>query len=110
MHGVSVKAWNKLQPDVQSFIGQEIVALEDRIWKAAAKETVEGIHCNTGSGPCESGQAADMKLVSVSQKDRDALAQILEDVVLPSWGERCGTKCITDWNATVGKAIDKQIY
>ena len=110
MHGVSLKAWNKLNPEVRQFISQEINGLEERIWDAAAKETIEGINCNTGTGPCSSGQSANMTLVSVSQQDKDALAQILEDVVLPSWGERCGTSCITDWNNTVGKTVNKRIY
>ncbi|MES9873979.1 MAG: TRAP transporter substrate-binding protein [Candidatus Sedimenticola sp. 6PFRAG7] len=109
MHAVSLKAWKRLPADVQRFISAEIEALENRIWEAAATETVEGINCNTGAGECKSGKSAGMTLVEVSDKDREQLSKILDDVVLKAWGERCGDGCVGEWNRTIGAVVQKKI-
>jgi TRAP-type C4-dicarboxylate transport system substrate-binding protein len=105
MHGVNYATWSKLDPKVRSFLETEISDLENRIWTAADKETVDGIACNTGAGQCSYGAPASMKLVKFREEDKVLLNKTLEEVVLKKWGERCGSACATEFNNTVGKVV-----
>lgn len=104
-HGVSNKAWSRIDPKVRTFLEKEIQNLEDRIWKASEEEIAQGIACNTGVGTCAIGQPAKMKLIEVSDADRIALAKAVDDVILKKWGERCGKACATEFNETIGKVV-----
>jgi len=102
MHGVNMKAWNKLPEKVRSFLEKEIAVWEDEVWAAADAETQAGLACNTG-GECTAGNAAKMKLVQVSDQDKKRLQEIMRTVIVPKWAKRCGKTCVTKWNKTVGK-------
>jgi len=104
MHGVNLKAWNKLPEPVRTFLAAEIDAWEDQVWDAAGAETQAGLACNTG-GDCSGGNPASMTLVSVSDADRARLREIMETVIVPKWAERCESACVEKWNETVGKVV-----
>lgn len=104
MHGVNLKAWNKLSPDVQNFLEGEINSWEKSVWSAANAETKAGLACNTG-GACTAGNAANMKLVTVSAADKKKLRDIMQTVIVPKWAKRCGRDCVDNWNRTVGKIV-----
>ncbi len=97
--------WNRLNPEAQSFLQSELQALEDEIWVGAGQETQDGINCNVGADPCTVGVKADMTLVPVSDADRELLAGITRDVILPKWAERCGPDCVEEFNQTIGSVI-----
>lgn len=97
--------WNRLNPDTQSFLQQELNALEKDIWEGAGKETQDGINCNVGAEPCEVGTKADMTLVSVTDEDYKLLDKITRDVILPKWAERCGKDCVDEFNRTIGPIV-----
>ena len=97
--------WNKLNPETQTFLQNEIRALENDIWIGAGKETQDGINCNVGADPCVTGTKADMTLVPVTDVDRALLDEITRDVILPKWAERCSEDCIADFNEAVGPVI-----
>lgn len=102
---VSNATWDKLTPDAQKLILAEVSALEDQAWDFAQKADQEGIDCNTGNGPCSFGEAQGMTLVTPGEKDLEKLKKIVEDNVLASWAERCGTDCAQRWNDSAGKAL-----
>lgn len=104
MHGVNLKAWNRLPESVQAFFETEISAWEDQVWAAANTETTTGIACNTG-GDCDGGNPAKMTLVPVSETDESRRQVIMETVIVPNWAKRCGADCVTKWNDTVGKIV-----
>lgn len=98
------KFWNNLDPKVQTFLTNELSVWEDKAWKSGASETQDGISCNTG-GTCKDGNSANMKLTPVQSGDLDKLKEIMINVVVPKWAERCGTECAKEWNQTVGKVV-----
>lgn len=104
MHGVNLKAWNRLPEETRAFLLREIAAWEDEVWAAADAESQAGLACNTG-GECAAGNAANMTLVAVSDADRKRLREIMETVIVPNWAGRCGDACVAKWNDTVGKIV-----
>jgi TRAP-type C4-dicarboxylate transport system substrate-binding protein len=102
---VSNATWNKLTPDAQKLVMEEVGKLENQAWEFAHSADQEGIDCNTGNGPCSFGEAQGMTLVTPNEADLEQLKKIVEDNVLASWAERCGEACATKWNETAGKAL-----
>lgn len=105
MHGVNVKTWEKLNPQVRAFLQKEIAGLEDRIWKAAAEETQQGYDCNAGKDNCTMGTKAKMTIVPVSDADKALLKKALSDTVLPKWAARCQGDCVATFNDSIGKVV-----
>ena len=102
---MNMDAWQALDADAQLAIEQEAAAFEEVLWQANEKADQMGMACNA-SGPCESGDPGGMLGVEPSESDRTMLKDVLRDVVLARWAERCGEACATDWNNSVGKIID----
>ena len=74
------------------------------MWKGAENDDNVGLSCNTG-GPCAIGKAGKMKLVEPKAADFKVRERVLKDFVLKRWAKRCGAKCTTEWNNTIGKSI-----
>ncbi|NMG65232.1 transporter [Azoarcus indigens] len=104
IHAVNQKAWDKLDPKVQAFLQAEVKTLVNDIWDAAARQTQEGYDCNTGAAACPNPVKGKMVLVQPSAADMAELKKIRE-TVLSKWAARCSAQCVSDFNATVGKAI-----
>jgi TRAP-type C4-dicarboxylate transport system substrate-binding protein len=102
----NLKRWNALDKATQDFFTKEFKALEDEMWKATKAEDEMGIICNTGTGKCTEGEPGHMKLVEASAEDEKERNRILNDFVLKRWANRCGEKCVKDWNDTVGKYLN----
>lgn len=98
------KFWNTLDPKVQSFLESELDTWEDRAWESGRSETADGISCNTG-GACKDGNSANMTLAPVKPSDYTKMKDIMKNVVVPKWAERCGADCVKAWNETVGKVV-----
>ncbi|MBP7063360.1 TRAP transporter substrate-binding protein [Ferrovibrio sp.] len=105
MHAVNVKSWDKLNPQVRSFLQAEIASLEDRIWKAAAEETQQGYDCNAGKDNCTMGVKAKMTVVPVSEADKALLKKVMAETVVPKWAARCAGDCVPAWNDSIGKIV-----
>lgn len=99
-------AWGRLDPKVRDFLTRQLVSLEQKIWDNAEYETEQGIACNVGRADCKLGTRASMTLVPVAPGDVALVRQILRDVILPHWAERCGAECVAEWNLTVGANVD----
>ncbi|MEO8527338.1 MAG: TRAP transporter substrate-binding protein [Caldimonas sp.] len=107
-HLANLKWWNTLDPKVQSFLETHLRTLEDSIFEQAKTETQIGLDCNTG-GTCGEGPPASMKLVPVNAADVALRKEALTKAILPSFAQRCGAECVTNWNATIGKSLNVKI-
>ena len=105
IHAVNQKAWDKLDPNVRTFLQANVKTLVDNIWDAAARQTQEGYDCNTGAAACPFPVKGKMVLVQPSDADRALLKKVTQEAVLPKWAARCSAQCVKDFNATVGKTL-----
>jgi len=94
-------AWHAIHPELRALLERELPNLEQRIWAASERDTVEGIACNTGVGDCESGKKGKMVATNPTRHDLQRSEQILRTAVLKNWVQRCGEKCATVWNETL---------
>lgn len=74
----------------------------------------QGIWCNTNDDRCTMiGQSGvtqgNMTLVEPSEEDLAKVREVVQEHVLPAYGESCGKDCATAWNDTVGEVVDMQI-
>jgi TRAP-type C4-dicarboxylate transport system substrate-binding protein len=100
---INLNAWGKLSKPTQDFMLAEFKKLEDMSWAIVENESIEGIACNTGTGPCSIGPPAKLKLVKPSDADIAARNKALNEVVLVEWAKRCGAECAAKWTEVVGK-------
>lgn len=102
--GANRAAWDALPPDLRALLRSELPKLEAAIWDESARDTVEGIACNTGQDACTSGRKGSMVLVPLSAADERKRQEVFSAHVLPRWLKRCGTRCSEVWVQTVGSA------
>lgn len=111
-HFVNLNHWKKYSPEQQKKLEAEFKKMEDAMWDLAVTVNDDAANCNTGKEPCTAGQKFNMKLVQVTDADREALKKAVTNVVLPLWKESCNRidpQCSATWNATVGKAVNLKI-
>jgi TRAP-type C4-dicarboxylate transport system substrate-binding protein len=100
--GANSAAWAQLPAELKALIKRELPRVEEAIWLEADRETGEGIACNTGGAPCTSeGRMGRMTAVRESPADERQRREILSNVVLPRWLQRCGDACAATWNQTL---------
>lgn len=102
--GANRAAWDATPPDLRALLRRELPKLEAAIWEESARDTGEGIACNTGQAACKSGRKGAMVLVPVSAQDERKRQEIFTSHVLPRWLKRCGVRCDEIWSQTVGSA------
>lgn len=108
-YGYSARGWRELDPEVRAIVETEFARFENDAWELTRAQTQMGINCNTGQGECIGGTASDMILYEPSQADIARARAVAEATVMPNWRRRCGVRCITDWNDTVGRAVGVHI-
>ncbi|WP_108815189.1 TRAP transporter substrate-binding protein [Loktanella sp. Alg231-35] len=101
---MNLDKWNSLTAAQQTFMTDEIAALNEAMWAETATEDEVAISCITG-GACEVGEPGNMTLVEPSAEDLALRDTIATDVVLARWAERCGADCAANWNETVGPIL-----
>ncbi len=100
--GANSAAWAQLPADLKALLKRELPRVEQAIWAEAERETGEGIACNTGDAACTSnGRRGRMSAVPASPTDERQRREILSNVVLPRWLQRCGEACAATWNQTL---------
>ncbi|MDH3660741.1 MAG: TRAP transporter substrate-binding protein [Alphaproteobacteria bacterium] len=103
---ISLGTWNRLTPEVQAFIEEQMATLLDRYWEIGGRQAVvDAENCNFNKDPCELGKKADMTLVPVADEEKALHKELVETVVLKNWAERAGSDAAAKWNETVGKAL-----
>lgn len=105
-HAVSLASWNKLPPNVQSFLLKEIDGFNERMWGVVAEEEQDGINCSIGQGTCKYGFPGKMTLARPSAADAALSKKIVSSVILTDWAKRCGAACVKDWNDSIGKVLN----
>jgi TRAP-type C4-dicarboxylate transport system substrate-binding protein len=108
--GVSVftanrAAWLALPDDVRERLGEGLRELEGEIWRSAEVETENGLACNAGLDTCVDGRRGRMTIVEERDQDEALRAQLLRDMVLPSWVRRCGAGCAKVWNQHIAPTL-----
>ncbi|CAH1672378.1 TRAP-type C4-dicarboxylate transport system substrate-binding protein [Hyphomicrobiales bacterium] len=101
--GVSIFAantayWDTLPEDARGIIRRGVSQLETRIWSQAEADTQRGLACNAGAVACSGPPERPMTIVPASPADEARRRQLLAEVVLPRWFERCGQDCVSSWN------------
>lgn len=107
--GANQDQWNSYSPELQAFFTEQLAELEEQLWTIGAQATSEGEACNTGEGECTLGKPGSMTLVAITDEDTARKTQLLQEVVLLEWGQRCGKECAQKWNETVGQVVGLEI-
>jgi TRAP-type transport system periplasmic protein len=105
-YGINLDAWNSLSPEDQVKMEAGFNALVEEIWDYSETLFNDAVRCNVGEEPCETGKKYDLKLVSITDKDRDIIANAVENISFPTWAKVCdkvNASCSASWLATVGK-------
>ena len=101
---VNLAWWNKLDPQVRTFLENYFAKVEDVQWKLGSELTQDGIECNVGNAAgCKIFTLlTDKKMTLLKPTDADnaKARQVLVDVVLPNWVKRCGARCGDIFNET----------
>jgi len=100
---VSTKLWNRLDDATKKIMSDTFAKMEEKAWALAQEDDKNGVNCLT-SGPCPTGDAGGAKRVEVDAAGMAAHQNVLTNVVLKRWADRCGAECVNLWNSTAGKA------
>lgn len=96
--------WNSLSPETQAFLEAEVAKVEQAITANSIREDELGMACY-GSGPCEIGEPGNNIVIPIDEADQARLREVVADVVLKRFAERCGPECTKIWNDSIGKAL-----
>ncbi|WP_270934944.1 TRAP transporter substrate-binding protein [Falsiroseomonas oryzae] len=107
--GANVNAWASLPADLRAIIRAGVRDLETEIWRAADRETGEGLACNAGLPTCTQGRRGTMTVVPVSPADTARRNRLLTEVVLPRWVNRCGPDCVDAWNTRLAPVFNMHV-
>ena len=101
----NAESWRRVDPELRTLLLRELPKLESAIWSESARDTIEGIACNSGIGECASGRKGKMTVLQLTAEDDKRRQQILRQRVLPQWIQRCGASCAKTWNQTVKSVV-----
>ena len=102
---VNLAWWNKLDPQVRTFLEGYFARIEETQWKLGADLTQDGIECNVGNAAgCKIFTLlTEKKMTHVKPSDADnaRARQVLVETVLPNWVKRCGARCGEAFNQAI---------
>lgn len=102
--GANQRVWLALPEDVRTALASGLAGLQEEIWRGAEQETAEGLACNAGRPECQAGTRGRMTIVEERPQDQARRRELLTNVVLPAWVQRCGGECAETWNGIMGSA------
>ncbi len=100
--GANTTAWEALPSDLRTVLRRELPKLEAAIWHESDLQTNEGLACNRGAPECVNGRRGRIKEVLATAADEKLRQNILHQVVLPRWLQRCNSRCKAIWEQTIG--------
>jgi TRAP-type C4-dicarboxylate transport system substrate-binding protein len=106
-HFINLDSWNSFSTDQQDALMAQFKALEDKLWDLATSANEDAVACNTGDASCANHKKFDMKLVTITDADRQKIKAVAESTVLPIWKNTCNAvdpACSETWNKTAGAA------
>ncbi len=102
---VNLSWWNGLDPAVRTFMTAVLNDVDKAQWTVGADVTQDAIECNTGNAAnCKLHTLVTrnpMKEVKPTAADKELVAKILGQSVLPGWVKRCGARCGEIYNEVV---------
>ncbi|SMC28546.1 TRAP-type C4-dicarboxylate transport system, substrate-binding protein [Andreprevotia lacus DSM 23236] len=104
MLAVNNNSWEQLTPKEKAALNKGIAQLSSELWQAANAQTELGLACNSGSDACNLPTKGQMTIVAPAAADKARLKQLVKQVVVKRWLERCGNECRDEWNKTAGQA------
>ncbi len=110
-YAITMRSWNKLNPDQKKKLQAAFTALTDDIWAYSEELTQDAMNCNSGKDPCTTGKRFQLTNVPVQPADIDMVRKAVGEISLPTWAEICDRSnpgCSDAWKKTVGKAIGIQ--
>ena len=110
-YAITLKAWNKLNPEQKTKMQAAFNTLTDDIWAYSQELTQDAINCNAGKEPCATGKKFNLINVPVTAADKETVRKAVAAISLPTWAEICDKSnpgCSDAWKKTVGKAIGVQ--
>lgn len=99
---INKDTWGSLSPETQELIRTNAAEVEDQMWESTIEADQRGMDCNA-DGPCPLGEPGGMTPVEMSAEDEAKLKDVIENVVLKRFVDRCGDDCAKEWNETVGR-------
>ena len=106
VHGAT---WRSLPADLRDLLRTELQRLEAAIWDESARETSEGVACNVGDAACRSPRPGRMAVVRGGPGEEQRQREVLTQVILPRWLQRCGPACAESWNRSLGPATGLKV-
>lgn len=107
-HFINLDAWNRFSKEEQESLEKAFGKLEAAMWDVARQANGDATNCNIGAEPCADHKKFNMKLVDVSDADRERIREVARTVTLPIWAKSCNAvekTCSATWNDTIGKAL-----
>ncbi|MCW8086265.1 TRAP transporter substrate-binding protein [Sabulicella glaciei] len=104
LFAANTRALQALPEDLRNILRTGLADLERRIWEAADRETALGLACAAGGAGCGPGRQGTLTLVPQQPADVPARRELLREVVLERWIDRCGADCAEIWNGTIGSS------
>jgi TRAP-type transport system periplasmic protein len=110
-YAMTMRSWNKLNPDQKKKMQAAFTTLTDDIWVYSEELTQDAMNCNAGKDPCTTGKKFNLTNVPVQPADIEIVRKAVSEISLPTWAEICDRSnpgCSDAWKKTVGKAIGIQ--
>lgn len=93
---VNLQWWNRLDPQVRTFMEATLREVADKQWELGAAASRDGVDCNIGrQAECRIHTLATRPMTEVpaTDADRAMVRQIFQQTVLPGFVRRCGARC-----------------
>ncbi len=107
-YGINLDVYNSMTAEDQAKLDAGFDKLVDRVWEYSEVLFDDAVRCNVGEDPCETVKKYDLKLVEITDEDRDIIGKAVQEISFPSWAEVCDKQnetCSSDWQATVGAGL-----
>lgn len=109
-YGMNLDAYNAMAPEDRAKLDAGFDALVEEVWKYSEILFDDAVRCNVGQDPCETVKKYDLKLVSITDEDREIIGKAVTEISFPTWAAICDKQnatCSADWKSTVGAAMEK---
>ncbi|MFW8635712.1 TRAP transporter substrate-binding protein [Cribrihabitans pelagius] len=106
-YGINLDSYNAMATEDQQKLEAAFDGLVDEIWAYSEELFDDAVRCNVGESPCETVKSYDLKLVPVSDGDRQIIGNAVTAISFPAWAEVCdatNASCSADWKAALGQS------
>ncbi len=108
--GINLDVYNAMAAEDRAKLDAGFDELVEEIWTYSEVLFDDAVRCNVGEDPCETVKKYDLKLVPITDEDREIIGKAVTEISFPTWAAVCDKQnatCSADWQATVGAARTK---